>query len=74
MSKYKSPDGCRNIWLKVTNDEYELPVAMGDTAAELAKECGVTEQSILSSVSKAKHGIRKSLYRKVRIDLDDEKE
>ena len=71
MSKYKPKDGCRNIWMKVSNDEFELPVAMGDTAADLAKECGVTEASIYSSMSKARHGIRKTLYRKVRIDLDD---
>ncbi|MEE3409602.1 MAG: hypothetical protein VZQ95_09430 [Erysipelotrichaceae bacterium] len=72
MSKYKPKDGCRNVWLKVTPDRYEFPVALADTAAELAQICGVTEGSILSSVSKAKHGIRKSLYRKVRIERDGE--
>ena len=34
------------VYLAVTPDRYELPVAVADTAAELARMLGVTEQSI----------------------------
>ena len=75
MSKYKSPDGCRNVWMKVTSDEFEFPVAVADTASALAKILGVSENSIHSSISHWKQGKNKSTpYRKVRIELDDEKE
>ena len=66
-----SEDRSRFVWMKVSDDEYELPVAVADSLAALARLCGVTEASIHSSMSKARHGIRKTLYRKVRIDLDD---
>ena len=66
-----SEDRSRFVWMKVSDDEYELPVAVADSLAALARLCGVTEASIYSSMSKARHGIRKTLYRKVRIDLDD---
>lgn len=66
-----SEDRSRFVWMKVSDDEYELPVAVADSLAALARLCGVTEASIYSSMSKARHGIRKTLYRRVRIDLDD---
>ena len=66
-----SEDRSRFVWMKVSDDEYELPVAVADSLAALARLCGVTEASICSSMSKARHGIRKTLYRRVRIDLDD---
>lgn len=66
-----SEDRSRFVWMKVSDDEYELPVAVADSLAALARLCGVTEASIYSSMSKARHGIRKTLYRKVQIDLDD---
>lgn len=69
MSAYKPADGCRTIWLKVTTDELELPVAVADTAEQLAKICGVTVKSIYSSVSHARHGRKTTPYRKVRVEL-----
>ena len=65
----------RNVWMKVTDDEIELPVAVADTAAELAKMLHVSENSIYSSMSHQTRGHRKKTpYRKVRITLDDEDE
>lgn len=72
MSAYKPKDGCRNVWLNVTMDEYELPVAVADTAAQLAQILGTTEMTILSSISHAKHDGRKTPYRKVRVEIDEE--
>lgn len=55
-------------WMKVTNDEYELPIASADTAAELAKLCGVTAANITRQVSQARRGvIRHTCYIRVAI-------
>lgn len=70
MSAYKPADGCRNVWLKVTMDEFELPLAVADSSAELAKICGVTAESIQSSMSRAKRKGQKSPYRKVRVERE----
>lgn len=36
------------LWLKVTKDEYQLPLAVADTAAELARMTGVKPDSLYS--------------------------
>ena len=61
------------IWMKVTNDEFELPVAIADSAPLLAEMIGTTAASVRSSVSHFKSGRNKrSLYRKVEVTEDDE--
>ena len=57
-----------NIWLKVTNDKYELPVAVADSAEELAKMCGVKVNNIHSSRSHAQARGNKTRYLKVEIN------
>ena len=57
------------IWLKVTDDEYELPIYVADTAKEMAEICGTTENSIRSRLSHWKEGrTPKCPYRKVVIE------
>ena len=59
------------IWMKVTRDKYELPVAVANTASELARIVGTTKNAVVSSVSHLEHGHKKySSY--VRIRLEDE--
>lgn len=41
------------VYMAVTNDEYEFPIALGDTVGELAKQLGVKQNTI-----------RQALYRK----------
>ena len=36
----------RYFWLAVTADEYELPLAVEDTAAALARRLGVSEDTV----------------------------
>ena len=36
----------RYFWLAVTEDEYELPLAVEDTAAALARRLGVSEDTV----------------------------
>ena len=40
------------MWVAVTQDEYELPVAVADTARELAEAMGVKTMTVVSSVSR----------------------
>ena len=56
------------VWMKVTKDKYELPVAVADSAVELAGIVNTTANSISSSIC---HGC--GTYVKVVID-DEESE
>lgn len=40
------------VWMKVTKDKYELPVAVADSANELARILNTTANNISSSLSK----------------------
>ena len=51
------------LWLLVTKDKYELPLAVADTANELARMTGTTKNNIVSQISR---GNKKSMYRRVR--------
>lgn len=57
-----------NVWMKVTDDIYELPVAVADTAAGLAKLVGVNENSIYVAIRRERTHGWKSPYIKVVID------
>lgn len=56
------------IWLKVSNDQYELPEIVADSANELAKKLGITKNCIFSAISHANKKGYKCIYRKVVID------
>ena len=56
------------LYIKVTNDRYELPMAVADTAHELAKMCGVTPNNIYSQISHAKSKGRWCSYQKVEVE------
>ena len=43
-------------YMKVTNDKYELPIAIADSAEELAEKCGTTKGVVYTSVTKSKYG------------------
>lgn len=58
-----------DVWIKVSADKYELPVAIADTPLELARLCGTTANTISSTWSHYKKGkIKKSSYVKVRLE------
>lgn len=59
------------IYMKVTRDKYRLPVAVADSAKELAVLCGVSPNAIYSGFSHEKRGDCKSSYVKVVVDDDD---
>ena len=58
-----------NIWMMVSFDEYELPLAVAESATELAEMVGANRKTIMSAVSHVRHGRQKrSVYVKVEID------
>jgi len=55
------------IWLAVTADKYELPIAIADTARELGERFGVTAKTVISSAYRQENGgINGFKYVKVR--------
>ena len=60
------------IWMKVTRDKYEFPVAMADSCALLARLLGTTTYAIYTGVRHYEKEGRMSAYRKVRIEDDRE--
>lgn len=60
------------LWIRVSDDKYELPIAVADTAAELARMLGVKRNTILSAACNERAGrIKNSCYKKVVIDDDE---
>ena len=60
------------VWMMVTMDKYELPIAVADSAAELARIVGTSKNSIDSAVSRYYSGkIKTSSYRRIRISEDE---
>ena len=61
------------LWIKVTNDELELPVAVADSAEELAKILNVSRTTIISAATRYERGqVAFSVYRKVEVEDEDD--
>lgn len=59
------------LWLKVTKDKYELPLAVADTIPELAEMTGCTVSSLYTIFSKKRNGKKKYPgYVEVKINED----
>ena len=54
------------VFMRVTNDKYELPVAVADTLSELAHMVGVDPSSVWHALHR---GWKKSTY--VAVEVDD---
>ena len=59
------------IYMEITRDKYELPLAVADSPARLAEMCGVTVNCVASSCSHYRHG-RYQRGRYVKVEVDDE--
>lgn len=56
------------IYMMVTDDKFELPIAVADSAPELAAMIGRSVNTIHSEISREKNGrIKRSKYKKVEI-------
>lgn len=63
------------VYMKVTGDKYELPIAIADSPKELAEMVGVKANSISSQITRAEKGylkVGKALYHRVEIGRVDE--
>ena len=60
----------RYIWIAVEADKYELPIAIADTAKELAAIMGVSIQTINSATSRGDSG-KQSGRKFMRVRNDD---
>lgn len=61
------------VWIRVSNDKYELPEAVADTKYELAKLLGFNEATVYAAIKHDEQAGRKSRYMRVYIgDLEDE--
>ena len=60
------------LYMAVTSDKYELPIAVADSPLELGEMLGRSRNTILSAISHAKRWGSRCCY--VRVDLDDGKE
>ena len=60
-------------WLCVEADEYELPLAVADTAKELADRLGITETTVYNCVMRRRGGRENGYkYMKVRREHDSD--
>lgn len=58
----------RFVYMKVTPDKYELPIAIADTAQELARITGSSVNTIYSAISNYRAGrTKRSVYVQVEI-------
>ena len=61
------------VYMEVTQDEYELPLAIADSPAELARMCGVNPNAVSSAISHWKSGKHpRSRFIVVKIDEEDD--
>lgn len=61
------------LYIKVTNDKYELPVAVADSPSELAIMLGLKRQTLWSIFSRVRKGeYRYKIYQIVEIDEEVE--
>lgn len=58
------------VFMAVTMDKYELPIAVADTRKELANMLHVTPRTISCAIAHAKQKGWNCIYHKVEIDLD----
>lgn len=67
-AKEQEGKNLKPLWLMVTKDKYQLPLAVADTAEELAKIVGVKPSTIIKSVTHR----RKSRYIRIYVDMEEE--
>jgi len=59
------------LWLATTADDLELPVAVADTAEELAGMLKVTRGTIMKSRWRMNHGAKSKYYKVFKIEYKE---
>lgn len=60
------------VYMMVSSDKYEFPLAIADTVQELSRIIGVNSTSITTSIIRSERGLFKSHYKRVYIGDDEE--
>ena len=60
------------LYMKVTKDKYELPIAVAGTIRELAMMLGINENSVQQQFYRQKRYGMNCGYVKIKIDEEDE--
>lgn len=60
------------LYMKVTHDKYELPLAVAEDAGTLARMCGVTVNTIFSQISRANKEGKWCSWRRIEVEDDEE--
>lgn len=68
LSDHMVDSGKRVVYMMITKDKFELPLAIADSAEELAKMVGVLPSGVYSGARNVQKGKRKSKYIRVLID------
>ena len=58
------------LYMKITTDRYELPLAVADTGEELAKICGVSINNVYNTIRAARIKGYRCQY--VRVELEED--
>lgn len=69
LDEYKS----KRLYLAVTSDRFSLPLAVADTAAELAEICGVEEMTVFAGISRGKQ-LQYPSYIRIEIEEGEDEE
>lgn len=64
----------RKLWILVSSDEYELPLAVADSAGQLARLLKVEPQTIRKQVCNARRRGINSHYKVIEIDERENEE
>lgn len=59
----------RKLYMKITTDEFELPIYYADSVRELAKMCGVKSEHILTIIRSKPNKHKKHEY--IMVSFDD---
>jgi len=60
----------RYIWLAVTADKFELPIAVADSAKKLANMLGINENTVYTSIHSKLSG-KNSKRKIIRVDIKE---
>ena len=60
------------IWMKVSNDKYEFPLDIADSASELARKHGISVNSIYAGAFRYEENGLHSPWRRVQVEDDEE--
>lgn len=64
----------KTVYMRVTSDRFELPVAVADSVGELARLLGISSRSISCMLARYYAGEKAYPYRRVTIDYNPKEE